>query len=807
MEVALVLCPAWSREMPHLALAMLSSVLRKGGHKVSVFDLNNDFYHSVSEEHKHKWDRTKDFFWTDHSFVSGFISENEEIIDSYVDKILKTEAKVIKFSVYYPNEIMSVKLANRIKERDKDKFIVFSGQHCLEVGHKDRLLVENNAVDAIIKGEEEVTLPELVNLIEEYGKVDFCEGALLRTDSDIIDCGDRDVINNLSDLPFADFCDFNLSKYRCKDSLPILSSRGCVQHCVFCNVNSFWKKYRSFSGERLFKEIECCKDKGVKHFDFQDASLNGNIKELERFCDLIIKGKTEGTFSIITWRGKAVIRPEMSADLLRKMKDAGCSELIYSIDSGSQKIVNKMNKHLMKIDDAERIIRETHDAGIRVVLRFMFGFPTETSDDFNETQDFIKRNHRYIHLASPDEVFCTINKNTYLYEHPEEFGILLDPDPELWQSIDNKNNYMERLKRFESFCELARSLNINLSTGCDKVRTSKEKKLKAYYAKIDEEEKLKKYLDGVEIKKDTSEPIFSRKNPPYKCFFTWEMSYDCNYSCTYCHAPKIHDPRYRKARYLEASQWVYVWRKIYKDYGESEIVISGGEPFIYPNFMDMAISISKIHILEFCTNLSFDVRPIVDSIHPKRARIGVSFHPEFSELDSFAKKVFFLRDSGFEVWVNFVPWPPFFSRIEELKNTFEPHGVRVVIQPFSGKYNGIDYPRGYTDEEKKILNIFEDIANVKVVDFKTTDKALKAEKFCRMGENYAFIHPDGTTDRCCKDTSIKLGNIIDGSFRLLEGPAPCQADRCNCWRCMLVATEPTWIKHWGRHEAHVSARI
>ena len=66
------------------------------------------------------------------------------------------------------------------------------------------------------------------------------------------------------------------------------------------------------------------------------------------------------------------------------------------------------------------------------------------------------------------------------------------------------------------------------------------------------------------------------------------------------------------------------------------------------------------------------------------------------------------------------------------------------------------------------------------------------------GENYAFIHPDGEVERCCKDHSINLGNIIDGTFKLLEKPMSCRADECNCWRCMLVETEPEWVKYWGR---------
>ncbi len=300
---------------------------------------------------------------------------------------------------------------------------------------------------------------------------------------------------------------------------------------------------------------------------------------------------------------------------------------------------------------------------------------------------------------------------------------------------------------------------------------------------------------------------FFRKTPPYRVFFTWEIAYECNYRCTYCHAPKPWNPQTRKTRYPGIKKWIEIWEKVYENYGECEMVISGGEPFIYPNFMELMISLSKLHIVEFCTNLFFDMRPIVDDMNPERVRVGTSYHPEFSELEVFIKKINFLKDNGFETWVNFVPWPPFLPQLEDIKNTLQQNGIKIILQPFIGQYEGKQYPQGYTNEEKKLLGIFKDEANIKTVDFKTTNESNKKGKLCRMGQNYAFIHPDGEVERCCKDHSLKLGNIMDGTFKLLEEPMPCQADECNCWRCMLVETEPEWVKYWGRPDKKGELKI
>lgn len=322
--------------------------------------------------------------------------------------------------------------------------------------------------------------------------------------------------------------------------------------------------------------------------------------------------------------------------------------------------------------------------------------------------------------------------------------------------------------------------------------------IKAYIPKAEEKGQRGTIIgDLVRINKNTL-PKNIINTPPFKVFFTWEITYECNYHCTYCHAPKPWKPETRKTKYPGARKWIEIWERIYEYYGECEIVISGGEPFIYPNSMDLMIGLSKFHIIEFCTNLFFNVEPIANNMDPKSVRIGTSFHPQFSELEFFIKKINYLKDKGFEVWVNFVPWPPFFAQIKNIRNMLQENEIKIVLQPFIGQYEGRQYPQGYTDEEKKLLGIFNDEANIKTVDFKTTDEANKRGKLCRMGQNYAFIHPDGEAERCCKDHTINLGNIIDGTFSLLDKPLACQADECNCWRCMLVEKEPQWAKYWGR---------
>ncbi|MBI5241195.1 MAG: radical SAM/SPASM domain-containing protein [Elusimicrobia bacterium] len=293
---------------------------------------------------------------------------------------------------------------------------------------------------------------------------------------------------------------------------------------------------------------------------------------------------------------------------------------------------------------------------------------------------------------------------------------------------------------------------------------------------------------------------FARKTLPYRMFATWNIHYDCDYRCRYCHAPKPGKPGVRDAAYIKAEDWLRVWEGLYERYGTWEVLVSGGEPFTYPGFMDLLIGLSRVHLMGVCTNLGWDVERFVKEADPQRVRIETSFHPESAKLEDFTGKLKRLKAHGFEPTVNFVPWPPLLHRLGEVKAAMEGAGCQVTLQPFIGEWEGRRYPQGYTDDEKRALGIFKDECNEKTVDFKTTAKADSTKgRLCRMGQNYVFIHPDGEVSRCCRDHTFSLGNLAQGTFKLLDEAVPCAADNCNCWRCMVTDREDFWWRHWGRY--------
>ena len=485
MRIVLVLCPSWGIETPHLGIALLVANLRRHGYEVEVCDFNIRVHNRDKE--KGLWKSEEDVHWEDKGSISRFIQDNNETLNLFVEEILSTGAEVVGFSVYNTTKGISLELARRIKERDKSKTIICGGQMCFPKPAAEAVIREE-AVDAVVIGEGDEVIVNIMRNIAGSGKPGPCPGIFYKENGKIIDCGMDFPIADIDRLPFPDFSDFDLKLYGNPQQLPILSSRGCPYKCVFCNTKLFWLKYRSMSGDRMFQEVlyQLNKYEDVHFFTFNDHSVNANIKALSRFVDLVIESKTKKgslkkNYAQLSWRGAAVIRKEMTRDFIQKLKLSGCIELEFGIESASDRVRGLMKK---PPDDAriiEQVIRDTTEAGIGVRANFMFGFPGETEGDFEETLGFLKRNKDYFVQVHPSETFCHIDPNTYMYNHPDEFGITNYKNNSLyWESKDGRSSYPERLRRHQIFCQLANELKIPLSPGGHKILLHKQYFIDAY---------------------------------------------------------------------------------------------------------------------------------------------------------------------------------------------------------------------------------------------------------------------------------------------------------------------------------------
>jgi radical SAM superfamily enzyme YgiQ (UPF0313 family) len=215
------------------------------------------------------------------------------------------------------------------------------------------------------------------------------------------------------------------------------------------------ERFRHRSARRVHEEIlhEVFHHPEIGLFEFSDCLINGRMGELMALADLLIDRGPK-----IRWQAQAIVRPFMTRGVFDKLAASGCREMLFGIESGSQRVLDKMRKGF-RIADAGRVVRDATRAGIDVVANFMFGFPGETEADFAATLAFVEKNARWIRYINPNPAVAGMAPGTYLWEHAAEFGVAV-PDGREWRTRDGRNTIAARLARYERFRKLCRTLGL-----------------------------------------------------------------------------------------------------------------------------------------------------------------------------------------------------------------------------------------------------------------------------------------------------------------------------------------------------------
>lgn len=267
-------------------------------------------------------------------------------------------------------------------------------------------LVTNSPVEAMklipeadfgMIGEGEITSLELVNLFEKKGlhasfdEIKEIDGLILNKNNNFYSTEKRKEIVDLDTLPFPDwegFCLVETCKKYSKDNsgivASVVSSRSCPNSCTFCS-KSGGKRYRKRSIENIFDEIDELVNKyGVTRINFNDELFADSSDRLFRFCDMIAKYK-------IQYRVSMHIGKNLTLELLTRMYKSGCEVIFYGLESADNNVLKSMRKHIT-IEEIERCLKITKQAGIAVEGNFIFGDPEETVETVKTTIAWIIKN-------------------------------------------------------------------------------------------------------------------------------------------------------------------------------------------------------------------------------------------------------------------------------------------------------------------------------------------------------------------------------------------------------------------------------
>lgn len=459
IDIALIQPPGWSKHNPPLGLALLKSYLALKGINAKVFDLNIILYNLRCGVYSDAWELSNGYYiWEKESYVKQMFAFYSYEILSFIDAIFSFQPRVIGLSVHSSSFVSAKLLASKIKQISPHTNVIFGGPEVADYTDSWKTLLSEGNVDAVIFGEGEESLAEFM-------KVDILhcdspiEGIAYRNSKgQIIKGPSRRPIIPLDSIPFADFSDFNLKSYFDANVLPTYFSRGCINSCIYCTENKFFPKFRNRSGQRVFEEIlhQLSVYPGTKYFRMHDSISNGNIKELEKFCNLLIDNKIKIGFNL----ENAVIRKEMDTALYIKLKKAGCNIIGYGLENPSKPLLRSVGKLVCSDTDFDKVISEGARAKITICINMMFGLPGESYDDYRSQRAFIKkhRRHKKYILINPALNCCYFPAGSDVYMDPDKYGIDMSKGGLYWSEKSGRNTFPERLDKFEQFCSLANRL-------------------------------------------------------------------------------------------------------------------------------------------------------------------------------------------------------------------------------------------------------------------------------------------------------------------------------------------------------------
>ena len=198
-----------------------------------------------------------------------------------------------------------------------------------------------------------------------------------------------------------------------RKTLPVTSSRGCIFRCRFCTCWRLCPEVHYKSLPVLRNELRLIHNLGfVKHIRFTDDNLTGNRKRMESILEMMIGENFDFTWS--TYARASALTPKM----VKLMKRAGCEFVNMGIESGSQTILNNMDKHL-KRDRVIEAIKRLNDHGIYGEGGFILGYPGETPGTFTETVDLI--NSSKLPFYQPNLFYYS--KDMLVNEDKDKFGL------------------------------------------------------------------------------------------------------------------------------------------------------------------------------------------------------------------------------------------------------------------------------------------------------------------------------------------------------------------------------------------------
>jgi tRNA A37 methylthiotransferase MiaB len=312
--------------------------------------------------------------------LAGDIPLGAGLYDALAEDLRSRRPDVVGFMTECDSYHHVIQICAALKRRLPACQIVLGGPHASAVG---RITMEKVAeIDAIVVGEGEVTFPELLAAINSGSDV-AVPGSIRRVGVGIVEGPARALIESLDRLPVPAF---DLYLPDPGEEMFLEVGRGCPFQCEFCSTAPYWyRRHRVKSPKRILDEICTIQHLfGTKRVHFTHDLFTTNRAWVKAVCDALLSAGTP-----VAWTCSART-DTVDEDLLRRMKEAGCSAIYFGLESGSERILREIRKDI-PLSHSLDIISTCRRVGITPNAGLIVGFPSEDDASLRETFSVYER--------------------------------------------------------------------------------------------------------------------------------------------------------------------------------------------------------------------------------------------------------------------------------------------------------------------------------------------------------------------------------------------------------------------------------